>query len=122
HILHKIPDTVSYTEAALVEPAAVAMHAITISGVKPDDIVLVIGAGMVGMFVIQLLRIKGCKKIIAVDLDEGRLQLAKKVGAEHIFKPSDPELLKTIKAHSDGRVAELAIEVVGISETLTLAI
>jgi L-iditol 2-dehydrogenase len=122
HILHKIPEGVSYTEAALVEPAAVAMHAIAISGVKPDDLLLVIGAGMVGMFVIQLLRIKGCRKIIAVDLDEGRLQLAKKVGAEHIFKPSDPELRKTIKAHSDDRGADLAIEVVGISETITLAI
>jgi len=122
HILHKIPDTVSYTEAALVEPAAVAMHAISISGLKPDDLVLVVGAGMVGMFVIQLLRIKGCKKIIAVDLEEERLHLAKKVGADHAFKPSDPQLVNTINSLSDRRGADLAIEVVGISDTISLAI
>jgi L-iditol 2-dehydrogenase len=96
HILHRIPDAVNYIEAALVEPAAVAMHAINISSLKPDDVVLVLGAGMVGMFVIQLLRIKGCKNIIAVDLEESRLQLAKKSGADFVFKPHDTELSTTI--------------------------
>jgi L-iditol 2-dehydrogenase len=122
HILHKIPANVTYTEAALVEPAAVAMHAISISGLKPEDLVLVIGAGMVGMFVIQLLRIKGCKKIIAVDLDDDRLALSKKVGADHAFKPNDPQLQGTIDSLSDCRGADLAIEVVGISDTISLAI
>ena len=122
HILHKIPETVSYTEAALVEPAAVAMHGISISGLKPDDLVLVVGAGMVGMFVIQLLRIKGCKKIIAVDLDEHRLQLAKNVGADYSFSPNDPQLRGKIDSLTDHRGADIAIEVVGISETIALAI
>jgi len=122
HILHKIPENVSYTEAALVEPAAVAMHAISISNLKPDDVVLVIGAGMVGMLVIQLLRIKGCKKIIAVDLDEARLQRAKTVGADYAFGPTDAELSETLDSLTNTRGADLAIEVVGISDTIELAI
>jgi len=69
HILYRIPENVSFTQAALVEPAAVAMHAINISPFKASDVVIVLGAGMVGMFVVQLLRIKGCENIIAVDLD-----------------------------------------------------
>ena len=122
HILHAIPAGVTYTEAALVEPAAVAMHAINISGLKPDDLAVVLGAGMVGMFVIQLLKIKGCKNIIAVDLDDHRLQLAKKMGADSAFKANDPQLPATIKSLSENRGADLAIEVVGISETIAQAI
>jgi L-iditol 2-dehydrogenase len=122
HILHTIPEGVSYTEAALVEPAAVAMHAINISGLKPDDLVVVLGAGMVGMFVIQLLRIKGCKNIIAIDLDDHRLGLAKKLGAHQVFQPTDPQLMATIRSLSNNRGADLAIEVVGISETVALSI
>jgi len=122
HILHKIPEGVSYTEAALVEPAAVAMHAINISGLKPDDLVVVLGAGMVGMFVIQLLRIKGCKNIIAIDLEDHRLGLAMKLGAHQVFQPTDPQLMATIRSLSNNRGADLAIEVVGISETIALSI
>ncbi len=56
HILYAIPENVSFTEAALTEPAAVALHAIYLSGLQEKDTVLIIGAGMVGMFVIQLLK------------------------------------------------------------------
>ena len=122
HILYAIPEGVSFTEAALVEPAAVAMHAINLSPPKPDDLVLVIGAGMVGMFVIQLLKIKGCKNIIAVDLDDHRMELAKKLGADQVFRPDDPKLVSTVKSLSNDRGADLAIEVVGITETIAMAI
>src|SRR3954462_505993 len=121
HILYRIPENVSFTQAALVEPAAVAMHAINISPLKPSDVVIVLGAGMVGMFVIQLLRIKGCKNIIAVDLDTHRLELAKQLGAHETFKPGDANLKKKIASLSEGRGADLAIEVVGINETISLA-
>jgi len=122
HILHAIPPNVSYTEAALVEPAAVAMHAINISGLKTDDVVVVVGAGLVGMFVIQLLKIKGCKKIIAVDLDEYRLSMARKSGADEAFKPDDEKLFATVKRLTNQRGADLAIEVVGVTETIALSI
>jgi L-iditol 2-dehydrogenase len=121
HILYRIPENVSFTQAALVEPAAVAMHAINISPFKASDVVIVLGAGMVGMFVVQLLRIKGCENIIAVDLDAHRLELAKQLGAHETFKPGDASLKKKIASLSEGRGADLAIEVVGINETISLA-
>jgi len=122
HILYAIPEGVSFTQAALVEPAAVALHAINISNFKPEDVVVVLGAGMVGMFVVQLLKIKGCKQVIAVDLEDHRLQLAKNLGADAIFKPNDPQLQKTIHSLTQNRGADLAIEVVGINDTIQLAI
>lgn len=122
HILYRIPEGVSFIQAALVEPAAVSLHAINLSPVTPDDTVLVVGAGMVGMFVIQLLRIKGCKHIIAVDLEASRLELAKKLGADFAFVPGDLELEKTVLALTNNRGADCAFEVVGIAASVQLGI
>jgi L-iditol 2-dehydrogenase len=122
HILYAIPENVGFTEAALVEPAAVALHAIYLGSLKKDDTVLIIGTGMVGMFVIQLLKIKGCKCIIAIDTDKDRLNTAKKSGADHIFTPDEPELLSNIHALTQNRGADIAFEVVGISATIQKAI
>lgn len=122
HILYRIPENVSFTEAALVEPAAVALHAINISPFEKDQTALVIGAGMVGTFVIQLLKIKGCKKIIAIDLEDDRLALAKQLGADHVFSPADPNTKKNILDLTGGRGADIAFEVVGIQDTILLSI
>lgn len=122
HILHRIPEGVSFVQAALVEPAAVSLHAINLSPISNEDTVLVVGAGMVGMFVIQLLRIKGCKHIIAVDLEPSRLELAKQLGAEFAFVPGDAALGKTVHELTDNRGVDCAIEVVGIGSSVQLGI
>jgi L-iditol 2-dehydrogenase len=122
HILYRIPDQVSFTQAALVEPAAVALHAIKLSAITANDVVIVIGAGMVGMFVIQLLKITGCKKIIAIDLEKDKLALAKSLGADACFTPDDPALNTTLLEWTDQRGADIAIEVVGVNATIQQAI
>ncbi len=122
HILYKIPDNVTFTQAAMVEPAAVALHAINISSLNAGDTALVIGAGMVGMFVIQLLKIKGCKNVIAIDPEMDRLDKAKRLGADHIFTPTDPQLNKEVNQLTGGRGVDVVFEVVGISETIKMGI
>ena len=122
HILHRIPDKVSFTQAALVEPAAVALHAINLTPLQKGDITVVIGAGMVGMFVIQLLKIKGYSPIIAVDLQTERLELAKKLGADFIFTPGDKSLTRSVFSLTEERGADAVIEVVGINDTIQTGI
>jgi L-iditol 2-dehydrogenase len=122
HILYHIPDTVSFTEAALAEPAAVALHGINLSGITPDDVVVVIGAGMVGTFVIQLLTITGCKQVIAVDVDKDKLAMAKQLGAHACFTPDDEALENTIMQLTGQRGADVAIEVVGVNASIQKAI
>lgn len=122
HILYKIPDNVTFTQAAMVEPAAVALHAINISSLNAGDTALVIGAGMVGMFVIQLLKIKGCKNVIAIDPEMDRLDKAKRLGADHIFTPTDPQLNKEVNQLTGGRGVDVVFEVVGITETIKMGI
>ncbi len=122
HILYKIPDGVSFTQASMVEPVAVAAHAVELTPVHLNDTAVVVGSGMIGLFVIQVLRARGCGKIIAVDLDDDKLVLAKKLGADVGLNPQRYDIRKEVEALTGGRGADVAFEVVGISETVKTAI
>ena len=122
HILYKIPQNVSFEQAAMVEPVAVAAHAVNISKIKPGQSAVVVGAGMVGMFVVNMLEIAGANPIIAIDLDENKLELAKEFGATHVLKSTEQNLSEKIKELTKNRGADLGFEVVGISETVNICI
>jgi threonine dehydrogenase-like Zn-dependent dehydrogenase len=122
HILYKIPEGVTFTQAAMVEPVAVAAHAAGLASPGWNDSVVVVGAGMIGLFLVQVLRSRGCGTIIAVDIDQKKLEIAKKLGADVVInsKTSDPE--HEILLLTDNRGADLAFEVVGIEPTVETAV
>jgi L-iditol 2-dehydrogenase len=122
HILYRIPDGVSFTEASMVEPVAVAAHAVELTPLSWNDTAVVVGSGMIGLFVIQVLRARGCGKIIAIDLEEDKLQLAKELGADHILNPKKQEVKNEVWALTEKRGADVAFEVVGIGATVQTAI
>lgn len=122
HILYALPDNVSFEQAAMVEPVAVALHALSLTPIKTGDVAVVVGTGMIGLFIIQALRIAGCSKIVAIDKDTDRLNLAKEMGATHIFQADHPNIPNEIRELSHNRGADIAFEVVGISATLALAV
>ncbi len=122
HILYKIPEKVSFNQAAMVEPVAVAFHAVGLTPVSLNDTAVVVGAGMVGLFIIQALRVSGCGKIVAVDLEQNRLKLAGEYGADYCLKPDEYDVIKEIKTISEQRGADIAFEVVGLEETVRTAI
>lgn len=122
HILYKIPENVSFEQAAMVEPVAVAAHAVNTSKIQPGKSAVVVGAGMVGIFVVKMLQIAGANPIVAVDLDEGKLELAGEFGATNTFKSGDANLQEKIKGLTKNRGADFAFEVVGISETVNICI
>ena len=122
HVLYRIPDKVTFNQASMVEPAAVALHAVELTPVSVNDTAVVFGAGMVGLFVIQILRAAGCGVIVAVDLEYERLELAKSLGADKgILAPSE-SLVDEIRSVSQGRGADIAFEVVGTTSTVNDAI
>jgi L-iditol 2-dehydrogenase len=122
HILYRIPDSVTFEQAAMVEAAAVALHAINISEIKAGDNCVVTGAGMIGIFVIKLLGIAGAGRIIAIDNDPVKLSVAQKSGAEYIFDPSDKNLEEKIKALTNSKGADISFEAVGKNETVNIAV
>jgi L-iditol 2-dehydrogenase len=105
-VIYRLPDSVDFVQAALIEPASVSFHAVTRTQISPEDRVLVVGAGVIGLFVVQALRIKGCKKIMIVDTDCNRANIALRYGASLY----------------DGKSVDASFEAVGITETVNLAI
>lgn len=122
HILYKIPDNVSFEHAAMVEPVAVALHAINLTQISVNDTAVVGGAGMIALFVIQLLKLAGCGQIITFDLDPDRLDLALKLGATNAFKADLANIPEEVKRLTNGRGADIGFEVVGITQVLKTVI
>lgn len=121
HILYALPDTVSFDQAALVEPLSIAVHAVDISPHHLNTSVTVVGTGMVGLFVVQALRAAGYGKIIAVDVDQKRLEIAKQMGADETVI-SDENSVANIRNLTDGKGTDAAFEVVGSGTTFNLAV
>ncbi len=122
HILYRLPARVSFEHAAMVEPVAVAMHAINLTNISLNDTALVEGTGMIALFVIQLLKLAGCGQIITFDLDQDRLDLALKLGATHAFNADHTDVADEVKKLTKGRGADIGFEVVGITPVVKTVI
>jgi L-iditol 2-dehydrogenase len=121
-ILYRLPEGLNFEQAAMTEPVSVAFHAVNLIPSEINDSAVVVGCGMIGLFVIQALRIKGCGRIIAVDLARSHLDMALKFGADFAIKSDQGEVIDKVKNLTHGRGADMAFEVVGIAPTVNLAI
>ena len=122
HILYRLPEGLSFERAATVEPLSIAFHAVHRAPIRLNDTAVVVGTGMIGLLIVQTLRAAGCGRIIAVDLDQGRLDLARKLGADMALKSDRVDVVAEVLDHTDGRGADVAFEVVGLDPTLKLGI
>ncbi len=122
HIVYALPDSFPYEKAALIEAVSIAVHAAKITGIQPGSSAVVIGAGMIGLLAVQAFRVFGCSKIIAVDLEEKKLEMARQLGADETFLATDPELLEKLRAATGGQGPDIAVEVVGAQKSILAAI
>jgi len=122
---YKLPDHVSLEEGALLEPLSVGVHACTRAGVTLGSTVLITGAGPIGLVSLLVAKSMGAAKIIVTDLVEGRLEVAKQLGADYTIKvnPNDDtaKLAEQIKGYI-GELVDITIECTGAESSLKLAI
>jgi L-iditol 2-dehydrogenase len=121
-VLYRLPDGLPFEHAALVEPFAIALHAIRRSPPGLNDTVVVVGAGMIGLALVQALRHTGCGKLLVVDVAGERLATAAKFGATHTVNSIQEDAAKVINDLTHGRGAEVAFEAVGLTPTVDLAL
>lgn len=121
-ILYRLPDSVSFEHAAMVEPVSIAVHAVSRAAVEYGDSAVVVGTGMIGLLAVQVLRAKGCKTIIAVDLDDGKLEMAHEFGAMHTLRADSGDVPKAVRDITGGCGVDSAFEVVGSTPSMTTAI
>ncbi|MFX3624292.1 MAG: 2,3-butanediol dehydrogenase [Ectobacillus sp.] len=122
NMVHKIPDQMSWEQAALVEPAAVAVHAVRQSGLRIGDTAAVFGTGPIGLLTIQAARAAGASQIIAVEVSPERQEFARKVGADIVINPLETDVVTEIQSHTGGSGVDVSFEVAGIEATINAAI
>lgn len=121
HMVHKIPESVSFEQGALVEPSAVALYAVRSSKLKVGDKAVVFGAGPIGLLVIEALKASGASKIYAVELSPERSQKATELGA-HVINPKEVnDVVEEIHRLTDGG-ADVVYEVTGVPPVLEQAL
>ena len=120
--LYPVPNEVPFEHACMTEPVTVATHAINRTPVQDGDTAVVVGSGMIGLLTVQALLVAGCSKVIAVDLSNDKLKVAKELGAEHTLNPKDDDVVAKILEMTNGNGADIAVEVVGATPTLQTAI
>lgn len=121
-ILYRLPERTSFEQAALVEPFAIAMHAVRRSPPALNDSILVVGAGMIGLGLVQVLKNTGCGKLVVIDVAPERLALASRLGATHTVNSGTEDARQVLRELTGGRGTDLAFEAVGIASTVELAL
>ena len=120
-ILHRLPENLSFTEAALLEAVAVALHAVSLVPMAAGSTALVVGAGTIGLLLQQALRVAGCARVFVVDEDPTRLELSREVGATTLLS-AGTDLARQVLQLTDGTGVDVAVEAVGKTETVIAAI
>lgn len=118
----KIPDPVTYEMASFAEPLAVAVRAVKRSRPKVGDTAVVIGAGPIGLLVLQAARAAGASRVFAIEPIPARRELAKQLGANEVFDPAQGDLGKEIAERTDGLRAHVAFECVGNQRAFDTAV
>jgi L-iditol 2-dehydrogenase len=120
-IVYPLPKSLEFAEAAMLEAVAVAIHAVSLAKIPPGSTALVVGAGTIGLLILQALRVEGCSRIFVADIDSSRLKQALDLGAtDAIAAHSDPAA--QIMELTGGAGVDIAVEAVGRSETVDAAI
>lgn len=125
-IVYRLPDSLGFADAAMIEAVSVALHAVRLTAPEKGSTALVVGAGMIGLLILQSLRVAGCGKILVTDIDPGRLEMAKQLGARATIKAdramTSDEIAAKVRELSGGQGADVVLEAVGTAATVQTAI
>jgi L-iditol 2-dehydrogenase len=122
HCLYPLPDSLTDSDGAMLEPFGVALHAVDLGHVKPGMSVGVFGCGPIGLLIVQLVRAAGATTIIATDMLTHRLDAARSFGATAIIQAADGQEAQQVLAATNGRGVDIAFEVAGVNSAVEVAI
>lgn len=118
-IVHKIPQSFTKEQAALIEPIACGMHAVELAEIRHDDVVVIAGLGAIGTSMVNLARLYLPKMIIGIDVKEFRMEMGKKYGADYVLNPVNCNVADEIKKLTDGYGCDVYIEASGSPRSVT---
>ncbi len=120
-VVYKLPESISFAEAAMLEAVAVAIHAVSLAEISSESTALVVGAGTIGVLILQALRAAGCRRAFVSDVDSPRLTMAKELGAADVLSANEDTVAQILQ-RTGGVGVDAAMEAVGRNETVNAAI
>lgn len=114
----KFHNTISFVQGAMFEPSTVALHGLLQNRYKGGENVAVLGGGTIGLFVMQWAKIFGSKNTTVFDIDEHRLELAKKLGADEVINSRDEDYIGKAKTVTGNRGYDYVFETAGVTATM----
>jgi len=116
--VYRLPDSMTDAEGAMIEPFAVGLQAVEEADVQPGQTVAILGAGPIGLMILQAARVRGAGTIVSIDLAERPLEMAKRLGATLTINPRNSDPLAVIRDLTDGMGADVVVEAVGAGPTI----
>ena len=117
--VHRVPEGMDAVTASFAEPLTIGIQACRRGDVKAREYCLVIGAGPIGLAILEVARQRGAR-VVVTDINEERLAFARELGAETI--PADDQLLATVRKQTNGEGADVVIEAAGTAATIQAAV
>jgi erythritol/L-threitol dehydrogenase len=112
-LVHKIPTELALEDAAIIEPLACAIHAVTRGDIQLDDVVVIAGAGPIGLMMVQVAKLKTPRKLVVIDMVPERLALARRYGADVAINPQDDDAASIVRSLTNGYGCDVYIEATG---------
>jgi L-iditol 2-dehydrogenase len=122
YVVYRLPEGLGFADAAMLEAVSVALHAVKLAGVAGGETALVIGAGMIGLLVLQAARVAGCSRVLVADVDATRLKMAAELGADATLNGADVDVRGEMARMTGGNGVDVVFEAVGREETVGAAI
>ncbi len=119
--LYSLPDSLSFDEGAMVEPVANAIHVVNRAGVSLGDNVAVMGAGTIGLCMVKMAKLAGAGRVIAIDIEDHHLELAKTFGADEVINSKECDPVEKVRELCGGIGTDVTLEAVGIGRTYAQA-
>ena len=111
--VHRIPPEIPLEDAAIIEPLSCAIHTVQRGDIQLDDVVVIAGAGPIGLMMVQVAHLKTPKKLVVIDMVQERLDLARKFGADVVINPKEQDALAVVQSLTDGYGCDVYIEATG---------
>jgi erythritol/L-threitol dehydrogenase len=122
-LVHKVPENISWSDAAIIEPLACGLHGVNRARIQFGETVVVVGCGAIGMFMIQGAKLKNPKQVIAVDVNNQRLELAKELGADTIINPAEDDAVAKVKSLTENGIGcDVVLEAAGNNKSVRTAV
>ena len=118
-IVHKIPAALPLEDAAIIEPLSCAIHAVNRGDIQLDDVVVIAGAGPIGLMMVQVAKLKTPRKLVVIDLVPQRLELATRYGADVVINPGNEDALAIVRGLTGGYGCDVYIEASGSPSGVT---